>query len=61
MKQIILEDGKAPQFIGQWTIGEAMQMLQAALGWLGGLPLINKATDQEEDSGQRSADGSQES
>ena len=42
MKQIVLENGKPPAFVGDWTIGEAMQMLQAALQWLGGLPLISK-------------------
>lgn len=47
-KGIILESGKPPQFIGDWTIGEAMQMLQTALQWLGGLPLVSKQEDKHE-------------
>lgn len=48
-KQIIIEAGKPPAFIGDWTIGEAMQMLRAALEWLGGLPLVTKDDNQKDE------------
>ena len=34
MKRIILEDGKPPEFIGQWTVGEVLQMAQQLAGWV---------------------------
>ena len=33
-KRIILEIGKQPEFIGQWTVGEVLAMAQQLAGWV---------------------------
>jgi len=34
MKRIILEDGKPPEFVGQWTVGEVLQMAESLARWV---------------------------
>jgi hypothetical protein len=46
MKRIILEDGKPPQFVGQWTVGEVLAMADALARWVQSLA-VNVAPEQE--------------
>lgn len=32
-KKIILGDGRPPTFVGQWTVGEVLQMADALARW----------------------------
>lgn len=34
VRRIILEDGKLPEFVGQWTVGEVLQMAQGLARWV---------------------------
>ena len=51
MRQIILENGKHPQFVGQWTVGEVLQMAESLARWVQSLtvsapqPPANKPDD----------------
>ncbi len=33
-RRIILEDGKPPEFVGQWTVGEVLQISQQLAAWV---------------------------
>ena len=46
MRKIILEDGKPPQFMGQWTVGEVLQMADALARWVQSLA-VNVAPEPE--------------
>jgi hypothetical protein len=45
-KRIILQDGNPPQFDGQWTVGEVLQMADALARWVQSLA-VNAAPPQE--------------
>ena len=33
-RKIILADGKLPEFVGAWTVGEVLQMAQQLAAWV---------------------------
>lgn len=45
-RKIILEEGKPPDFVGNWTVGEALQMAQQLAAWVERLQVGQSPTPQ---------------
>ncbi|MCA9981515.1 MAG: hypothetical protein KDD89_11790 [Anaerolineales bacterium] len=46
MRKIILEDGKPPDFVGNWTVGDVLQMAQQLAAWVERLQVSQPLTPQ---------------
>jgi len=47
--KIILEKNKPPVFIGEWTVGETIQIAQQLLMWINSLKLSNTEEQKDEE------------
>lgn len=56
MRQIILEDGKQPQFVGQWSVGEVLAMADALARWVQSLAVNMSSPDATKTQGETQHD-----
>ena len=47
-RKIILEEGKPPDFVGNWTVGEVLQIAQQLAAWIERLQ-VSKPVAQQND------------